>query len=233
MRPRPPLRAPWAVAALVGATLAGCGGSSSGNGVASKSAAEIVTAARSAALSASGVHVSGRITSGGSPITLDLDLIAPRGGRGTLTDNGLGFELIQVGGTVYIKGSSAFYTRIAGPTAAQLLQGRWLKAPTSSGQFSSIASLTDLNKLLSADLPDPRGLAKGKTTKLGGTPAIAVTDATKGETVFVATTGRPYPLQLVKNGKGGGQISLDRWNERVSLNAPADSIDITRLRSGR
>jgi hypothetical protein len=213
--------------------LAGCGSSSSGNGVASKSAAQIIAAARSAALSASAVHVSGRITSGGSPITLDLDLIAPRGGRGTLTDNGLGFELIQIGGTVYIKGSAAFYTRIAGPTAAQLLQGRWLKAPTASGQFSSIASLTDLNRLLSADLPDPRHLTKGKSTKLGGTPAIAVTDTAKGETVLVATTGRPYPLQLLKSGKGGGQISLDRWNEPISLSAPANSIDITRLRSGR
>ena len=233
MRPRTSLRAPWAVAALVCGALAGCGSSSSGNGVASKSAAQIIAAARSAALSASAVHVSGKITSGGSPITLDLDLIAPRGGRGTLTDNGLGFELIQIGGTVYIKGSAAFYTRIAGPTAAQLLQGRWLKAPTSSGQFSSIASLTDLNKLLNADLPDPRHLTKGKSAKLGGTPAIAVTDTAKGETVFVATRGRPYPLQLLKSGKGGGQISLDRWNERVSLSAPADSIDITRLRSGR
>jgi len=233
MRPRPYLRELCTIAVLLCGALAGCGGSSGGNGVASKSAAQILAAARSAALSAGAVHVSGRIVSGGSPITLDLDLIAPRGGRGRLTDNGLGFELIQIGGTVYIKGSAAFYTHIAGPTAAQLLQGRWLKAPTSSGEFSSIASLTDLNKLLSADLPNPRGLSKGKTTKINGIPAIAVTDPAKGETVYVATTGRPYPLQLVKSGGGGGRISLDRWNERISLSAPPDSIDITRLRSGR
>jgi hypothetical protein len=233
MGPRPSLRAPWAIAVLLCGALAGCGSSSGGNGIASKSPAQIVAAARSAALSASAVHVSGRIVSGGSPITLDMDLIAPRGGRGRLTDNGLGFELIQIGGSVYIKGSAAFYTHIAGPTAAQLLQGRWLKAPTSSGEFSSIASLTDLNKLLSADLPKTQGLSKGKTTKIHGTPAIAITDATKGETVYVATTGRSYPLQLEKTGKGGGRISLDRWNERVTLSAPPDSIDITRLRRGR
>jgi hypothetical protein len=233
MRRRPSLRALRVVAVLLCAALAGCGGSTSGNGVASKPPAQILAAARAAALGARSVHVSGRIVTAGSPITLDLDLVAPRGGRGMLTDNGLGFELIQIGGNVYIKGSAAFYTHIAGPTAAQLLQGRWLKAPTSTGEFSSIASLTDLNRLLSSDLPDPSRLTKGKTTRVGGTPVIAVTDPAKGETVYVATSGQPYPLRLVKAGTGGGQISLDRWNEQVVLSAPPDSIDITRLRRGR
>lgn len=233
MRPRPSLRALGAIAVLLCAALAGCGGSSGGNGIASKSAAQILAAARSAALSASAVHESGRIASGGSSITLDMDLLIGRGGRGRLSVSGLGAELIQIGGTVYIKGSPELYTRIGGPTAARVLQGRWLKAPTTSGEFSAIASLTDLGKLLSADLPGPRGLSKGRTTKLGGTPAIAVTNAAKGETVYVATTGRPYPLQLVKTGEGGGRISLERWNETVALSAPPNAIDITRLRSRR
>src|ERR1700758_1079174 len=114
MRRRPSLRALRVVAVLLCAALAGCGGSTSGNGVASKPPAQILAAARAAALGARSVHVSGRIVTAGSPITLDLDLVAPRGGRGMLTDNGLGFELIQIGGNVYIKGSAAFYTHIAG-----------------------------------------------------------------------------------------------------------------------
>ncbi len=102
------------------AALAGCGGSSSsGNGLAQKSPAEILAATKVAADSASSVHVSGSLVSDGTPITLDMDLIAGKGGRGQLSQNGLSFELIQLGGTVYIKGSSGFYSHIGGKAAAR------------------------------------------------------------------------------------------------------------------
>lgn len=232
MRPGAPHRALAAVAVLLCSLLSGCGGSSGGNGVASKSPAQIVAAARAAAARASSVHVAGSIVSGGSPITLDMHLLAGHGGRGRLTASGLGFELIQLGPTVYVKGSPELYSHVGGPAAAQLLQGRWLKAPTDSGEFSAIASLTDLNKLLGSDVPDPRALSKGHARTVAGTPAIPVTDAAKGETVYVATTGSPYPVELAKTGKGGGRVVFDRWNQPVVLVAPANAIDITRLRGG-
>src|ERR1017187_4658019 len=133
MRARPSLRlSPLLALALLTALLAGCGSSSSGNGVAGKTPAEIVAATKVAADSANSVHVVGSIVSSGSPITLDMHLLAGKGGRGQLSENGLAFELIQTGGTVYIKGSAAFYKHIGGTAAAQLLQGKWLKAPASS-----------------------------------------------------------------------------------------------------
>jgi hypothetical protein len=51
--------------------------------------------------------------------------------------------------------------------------------------------------------------------------------------VYVATTGRPYPLEVVKDGGRGGTVVFSRWNEPVTLVAPADAIDVTKLRSGR
>ena len=78
---------------------------------------------KTAADSASSVHVSGSIVSSGSPITLDLELLAGKGGRGQISENGLSFDLIQVGGTAYISGSPAFYSHFGGPAAAQLLRG--------------------------------------------------------------------------------------------------------------
>jgi len=62
--------------------LAGCGGSSSGNGVASKSPPEIIAAARAAADGASTVHVSGSTVTSGTPIALDLSLVAQVRGHG-------------------------------------------------------------------------------------------------------------------------------------------------------
>jgi hypothetical protein len=230
MRPRPSL-AGCAVLALLGGLLAGCGSSSSGNGVASKSADEIVAASKAAADAAHSAHVSGSVVSNGSPITLDLDLGA-RGGRGHLALSGLGFELIQTGGTVYIKGSAAFYRKIGGATAAQLLEGRWLKAPTTTPEFASISSLTDLHRLVDATLSSHGSLIKTQTTTVNGTHVVGVTDQSKGGTLYVATTGKPYPVQIAKGGAGGGTVSFDRWNESVTISPPPNAIDITQLRAG-
>jgi len=217
---------------LLAGLLGGCGGSSSGNGVAAKAPTDIVAAAKVAAEGASSVHVSGSIVSGGLPITLDMDLLAGKGGRGQLTENGLGFELIQTGGTVYIKGTPAFYRHIGGTAAAQLLQGKWLKAPTTSKEFASIASLTDLHQLVDTTLTNHGTLAKGATTTVDGQKVVGVTDTAKDGTLYVAEAGQPYPIEITKSGAGGGTITFDRWNESVALAAPANAIDITQLQSG-
>jgi hypothetical protein len=213
-------------------TLTGCGSSSSGNGVAAKTPDQIIAAAKVLADAASSVHVSGSIVSSGTQITLDLDLVTGKGGRGRLSENGLSFELVQIHGTAYIKGSPAFYTHVAGPAAAQLLQGRWLKAPASSGNLASLASLTDLRQLLDTTLAGHgTGLRKGAITTVNGQKALAVTDTSTGGTLYVATTGPPYPIEVTKGGTGGGKIVFDRWNQPVSVTAPANAIDITQLQS--
>jgi hypothetical protein len=232
MRLRLPLLAGPAIGiVLLAGLLGGCGSSSSGNGIAAKSPTDIVAAAKVAADAANSVHVSGSIVSGGSPITLDLNLLAGKGGRGQLTENGLGFELIETGGTVYIKGSAAFYRHIGGTAAAQLLQGKWLKAPTTSKEFASISSLTNLRALVDTTLANHGTLSKGGTTTINGQKVVGVTDTGKGGTLFVGATGQPYPVEITKSGAGGGTITFDRWNESVSLAAPANAIDIAQLQS--
>jgi hypothetical protein len=154
--------APLLVTLLIAAAIAGCGGSSSssGNGVADKTPAEILAATKTASDAATSVHVSGSIVSEKSPITLDVSLLAGKGGRGKISENGLPFELIQAGGSVYIKGTAAFYKRIGGTAAAQLLQGKWLKAPSSDANFASLSQLTDLRQLVDQTLTSHGSLRK-------------------------------------------------------------------------
>ena len=134
--------------------------------------------------------------------------------------------------TVYIKGSPALYGRVGGPAAAQLLRGKWLKAPATSGNLASIASLTDLRQLVDTTLASHGTLAKGGTTTVGGQKVVAVTDTSKGGTLYIATTGQPYPIEIMKAGASGGKITFDRWNEPVSLAAPSNAIDLAQLQSG-
>jgi hypothetical protein len=218
---------------LLVAALAGCGGSdSSGNGVAAKSPAQILAASKAAADGASSVHVSGSVVSAGTPLALNLTLAAGRGGRGQISTNGLSFELIQVDGTAYIDGSPTFYRHFAGAAAAQLLQGRWLKAPASTGELAPISSLTDMRKLVDSGLGSHETLVKGATTTIDGRPVIALKYASKGGTLYVATTGTPYPIEIEKAGSEGGKISFEHWNVPVAIAAPANAIDINQLKSG-
>jgi hypothetical protein len=227
------MTAPMLVLVLIAVAIAGCGGSSSssGNGVADKTPEEILAATKTASDKATSVHVSGSIVSEKSPITLDMNLLAGKGGRGKLSESGLPFELIQVGGSVYIKGSAAFYKHIGGSAAAQLLQGKWLKAPSSDANFASLSQLTDLRQLVDQTLTSHGSLKKTATTTINGQKVIGVTDTTKGGTLYIATTGKPYPIEISKGGSGGGKITFDRWNSTVTLAAPANAIDVAQLQS--
>jgi hypothetical protein len=220
-------------ALLAAVLLAACGGSSSssGNGVAEKSPAAIIAATKTAADGAKSVHVSGSLVSGGSPITLDMNLLAGKGGRGQLSQDGLSFELVEVGGTVYIKGSPAFYKHIGGSAAAQLLQGKWLKAPASSADFASLGQLTNLRSLVDQTLSDHSSLSKSGTTTVNGQKVVGITDKSKGGTLYIAATGKPYPVEIAKSGSGTGSITFDRWDEPLTLSAPANAIDVAALQA--
>ena len=73
---------------------------------------------------------------------------------------------------------------------------------------------------------------KGASTTLIGQKVLAVKDTSAGGTLYVATTGPPYPVDVSKGGTGGGRIVFDGWNQPVSITAPASAIDVTQLQSG-
>jgi hypothetical protein len=239
--PRLPFPKVVAILPLVvaAATAGGCGGSS-GSGLASKSPSEIIVAARAAATSATAVHVKGSTVAAGTPITFDLTLAAGKGGLGQISENGLSFELIEIGPTIYIKGSSAFYSHIAGSAAgsaaAQLLQGKWLKTSTSNSGFAALSPLTDMSKLLSAALTaaNSKTLAAAGTTTVDGQAAVGVKDTASSANgiLYVATSGPAYPLEIVKSGAGGGTITFSEWNRPVPLTPPPGAVDIEQLLHG-
>jgi hypothetical protein len=218
-------------ATLSVAVLAGCGGSKgNSNGVASKSANDIVAAAKAAADSATSVHAYGSGSDNGVPLVIDLHIVAGKGGRGSLSEHGLSFELIRIGPTAYIKGSSAFYKKFAGAAAAQLLQGKWLKASATTGQLASLTPLTDLGKFFDTALANHGKLAKGGESTVHGVKVVAVNDTTKGGTLYVATTGKAYPIEVTKTGASGGTLTFDQWDQSVTLAAPPNAVDISKLK---
>jgi hypothetical protein len=226
------LMASCACAVLLATAVTACGGGgSSDNGVASKSPNDIVSAVNGAVAGVTSVHVSGSVATGGVPVSLNMHLVSGKGGTGSMAENGLSFQIISVGNNVYINASQAFWQHFAGSAAAALLNGKWLKAPA-SGQFASLAQLTDLQSFFNQLLSNHGTLSKGATSTVNGQKVVAVTDTTHGGTLYVATTGKPYPVEIVKPGAQGGRIYFDQFNQSVTLTPPAGAIDISQLGGG-
>jgi hypothetical protein len=240
-----------AVAAVAAVAVSACGSSSSGssstsstsssggsggapsNGVTSKSAEQIFNTAITAAKAAKSVHVSGALKSGSQSVGLDLSIVQGTGASGTISEGAVSFKLISIGGSYYIQPSAGFLQKfVHSAAAASLFKGKWLKASSSNSSFGSFGQLTSIKTLIGS-LPHADGtLSKGSTSTLAGQPVIAV-DSSKGGTMYVATTGTAYPLQVSKNSGGqSGKITFSDYNKPFTITAPANSINIDQLTSG-
>jgi hypothetical protein len=214
------------VCGLAGGTARGSSLGSSSNGIGAKSADQIVLLAIAAARNARSVHYS--LSS--SQLQADVYVVAGRGGRGSISQNGLRFDLLRIGPIAYFKGSDRFLRHFAGELAVRVFHGRWFKASATRGQFASFTSLTDLGQLI-GNLGSHGKLVKSGTTTIDGQAVIGVRDTTQGGTLYVATAGPPYPLAIRKTGSSGGSVIFDRWNQTFSLSAPPHALDYAKLKS--
>lgn len=215
---------PVVLSLLAAGVVSACGGS--GNGLASKSPDAIVREADNAIAHASSVHVAGSISNNSVPLTLDLNLVAGKGGTGSLSEGGLTFRVITVGSSVYIQGTPAFWSHFAGQTVARKLDGQWLRA-SATGQFASIAALTNQELLFGKVLLSHGRLKNVGTRTVNGREVVGVRDTSAGGTLYVAATGHPYPVELIKG--GSGRIVFDRINQPVALRPPPHFRDLAQL----
>jgi hypothetical protein len=226
------MRASALAVVLAGLLVAGCGGhgkSASSNSEASKSANSVLADAKAAADSATSAHVSGSISAGGTPITIDLTMGKGKA-KGSMSTSGLEFDLIRVGDTAYIQGSDDFYKHFAGAAVAQLLHGKWLKASIVSGRYASLAPLTSISDLFGKVASNHGKLANAGAKTYNGQKVVEIRDTSDNSKLYVAATGKPYPVAIVGGKKNqSGTISFDNWNKSFSVSPPKDAIDISTL----
>lgn len=218
---------------LTAAFLAGCGNSKQAappNDEASKPATRVLADANAAASSASSAHVSGNIRSSGTPITLDLTTVRGKGAKGSMSTNGLSFDLVRVGDTLYVRGSDAFLKHFAGAAVAQLLHGKWLKGPATRGRFRSLGPLTSLGALFAGVSAHHGKLSNDGQTTFKGEQVVAIRDTSDNSKLYVAATGKPYPIAIVGGkGKESGTITFGDWNKPVSLSPPSGALDLSQF----
>jgi hypothetical protein len=229
MRTRLPIS--LACALLTASAIAACGGSSSsGNGIASEAPAAILKATVAAANGVKSMHVAGSVASTGTAVTLDLDLDAAKGATGSMSEGGLGFKIVSVNKALYINAGDAFWKHFGGAAAATLFANKWIEAPTASNAFGSLSALTNLHDLFTQLLGSHGALTKTATKTVNGQQAVGLLDKTKGGTLYVATSGQPYPLEIVGGGANTGTITFSNFNVPVTVTPPPHPVNLSQLK---
>jgi hypothetical protein len=206
---------------------AGCG--SGDNGVASKTANEILAATKAAATSASSVHVNSTTTIAGGSVALSA-VLSSDSSRARATLFGSTFEVVRVGNVIYIKGDQAFAARLGRAFDVMVPANTWIKG-SATGSLGRVTSFTQLKIELPVLLGGVGTITKGAATTVNGRSAIEVKQQRKlsAAMLYVATTGQPYPLQLNKHGREAGQTTFTNWNEPVHVDPPTSAIELSQL----
>jgi hypothetical protein len=204
------------------------------NGVANLSATQIMSRAQAALKKAPSVHLKGTGVSDGARFGLDLR-ISDKGGKGTITQSNQTLELLRDGTTVYIKADADFWRAQGGAAAAELLKGKYLKGSTSDPKVASIAALTEVDKFVAQLFSSKRTVTKGKRKTIRGTDAIGLIAAgSDGGTLYIATRGEPYPLQIVSSTQSDpGTIDFLDYGAPVTVTAPPPDQVVDTAKLGR
>jgi hypothetical protein len=206
-------------------------GAASSNGVANKSASEIVTAASAATGAAKSFTFGGTTQQSGTTTNLKVSVSSSGKGQGTITISGQPVKLIKIGNTVYFSSTKAFWNKAAGTGAGSLFGTRWVAVPSTDSDFAGINTLLDESQVASqfSDTSNTT-FTKGKTSTINGQAVIAVNGKDSGDstggTVYVATTGKPYIIRVTG---GGSSLTFSNYNRPVNPSVPPNSINISTL----
>ncbi|MFJ8492246.1 hypothetical protein ACIRBZ_28440 [Streptomyces sp. NPDC094038] len=210
-----------AVCAL--AVLTGCGGDPDAgtNGVGKLSPDVIQSRTRTAASSVATVRMAGTVVTSGRTYELDMRL-NKEGGTGSVTSKGSTFQLLRVGGTLYLQADAGFWNHADGSdtTAATKLDGKYVKVPRTDPAYKKFSGFTDKDVLLSGLLTLHGSLATAGHHEQSGTRTIRITgDGGSGGTLDVSLEGKPYPVRLERGG-GAGTLTFSDWGKDFSVVEP-------------
>ncbi|MER6085289.1 hypothetical protein [Streptomyces sp. NPDC001833] len=191
------------------------------NGVGKLAPDVIQSKTRAAASSVATVRMAGTVVTSGRTYELDMRLNED-GGTGSVTSKGSTFQLLRVGGTLYLQADDKFWNHADGSdtTAATKLDGKYVKVPRTDPAYKKFSGFTDKDVLLSGLLTLHGSLSTAGHHEQSGTRTIRITgDGGSGGTLDVSLDGKPYPLRLERGG-GAGTLTFSDWGKDFSVVEP-------------
>ncbi|MFF9351992.1 hypothetical protein [Streptomyces sp. NPDC014734] len=233
------------VLGLTSGGLVGGGVARADNGIDTLSAQQIADRSRDALLSVRSLHVDTRGDLKGRNPSAALDLTLDRNGDcdGSVDLGGTrgSVRVVKRGDDVWAKPDANFWKNqvpVGGPAFAAILNGRWMKATADDPRLRGVTDACDLDAfrhVVVDNADNDRGtLNKGRRTTLDGAPVVPLTRIRDDRTLtmYVAATGRPYPLKITVEGGGPhAVVNLSAFGRPVPAATPPpdETYDINAL----
>jgi hypothetical protein len=112
-----------------------------------------------------------------------------------------------------------------------LLGGKWLQTSKDNKDFGSLAQLFNLANLVRAIQPQG-SVHKGSITDVGGQSVIALTDSSGNGTLYVATSGPPYVIEIVSRSGESGTIKFNQYQSATPPTVPTGAVNLDQLQKG-
>ena len=117
--------------------------------------------------------------------------------------------------------------------AATLLAGKWIQGTTADENLAGLASLADISKMSESLLKPDGTVTKGPVTVYQGKKAIPLhDDGANPSTLYIAATGPPYPLGVVKDDTAAGAVRFSKYGKVHPPTPPARGHDQPATRNG-
>jgi hypothetical protein len=199
----------------------------------------LVTKAIDVSSLANSVTVTGVAIQGKTTITLNLQASDEAAGQGSIEIGGGVVHAIRLGKNVYFTANQKFWKANGGSVAAALFTGKWVQTAATSSIGEPLAAFLNVGtlfrELFSANI-NTADFVKGKPTTVNGVRVISINNkSTTGKTtgsVYIASSGKPYLVELKSTSGNLGSVSFSAYNQPVHPVAPKNPIDIDKLNTG-
>ncbi|MEU6017970.1 hypothetical protein ABZ826_29220 [Streptomyces sp. NPDC047515] len=232
---------------LTSGGLVGGGVARADNGIDTLSAQQIADRSRDALLSVKSLHLSARGgLDGGNPpmaLSLTLDQDGNCNGAVDLGSQQGSVRIVKRGDAIWVKPDADFWKNQVpngGPAFAAILNGRYMKGSATDPRLRDVVAGCDLHtfqRVVGDHADNDRGtLNKGRKTTLDGASVVPLTRIRDGRTLtmYVADTGKPYPLRItVRGGGANAVVSFSAFDKPVPTATPPpdQTYDINALLS--
>jgi len=179
-------------------------------------------------------HLRGNATDdAGKPIKFDIHF-GPHRAAGSITQSGSELDLINPGGaSVYFKAPDSVWKQQGGDAAVALFHDRWVKVPANDKRFAELVTSFAKESFiaeLTSDDSDAGDLRKIGDATVDGMPAVEY-ESSDHTHIYVAASGSPVLLKIVKSGSDSGTITFSDYNKPYPFQPPPaeQTIDFAKL----
>ncbi|MBO2453998.1 hypothetical protein J4573_43400 [Actinomadura barringtoniae] len=192
------------------------------NGLAGKPPKVILAQAAQAVRAAGSMRMKGSKKDGGELLAVDMTLTA-KGAKGKLRGpmggKNVTMEMVFVGGKVYVRGQQ-LWMAAGGKAMVRKMGNKWKVLNAKGMPGSDFLSLGAMAK----GLLKPKGkVVKLKPAMLGGQKVIRLMDGGDHSVMYIAATGKPYPLRMAESG-GKNVVNYAQYGAPVTLTPPPNAV---------